>query len=143
MAPQGRFGSGVVFAVLSPLFPWGFAQCETKRVVSGLSLGKRRASPPSIRFQPEGTRTINGLEVFLSIDRLPFSPEKLSPSILPSTPVRPLVDAPLDSGLDSESTEEATTLNHCPELRCHGRTSPNMFGFYAQVSLLSRLPVSR
>ena len=58
MAPHGRFGSGVGFAGLSPLFSWGFAQCETKRVVSGLSLGKRRASPPSIPQQYEGTRSI-------------------------------------------------------------------------------------
>jgi hypothetical protein len=75
-----RFRGG--FCGPQPLFSWGFAQCETKRVVSGLSLGKRRASPPSIRFQPERNRTINGLAVFLSVVRLPLSPEKLSPSMV-------------------------------------------------------------
>jgi hypothetical protein len=49
---------------------------------TGLTLAKLRASPPSIRFQPERNRTINGLAVFLSVVRLPLSPEKLSPSMV-------------------------------------------------------------
>jgi hypothetical protein len=40
-------------------FSWGSRQSETKRVFSGVSLGNPRASPPRIRLQTGGTRSIS------------------------------------------------------------------------------------
>jgi hypothetical protein len=46
MGSEPRFVSGRGFQAVRPLFHWGFAQSETKRVFLRMSLGKRRASPP-------------------------------------------------------------------------------------------------
>ena len=61
MGSNPRFVSGGLCQAVRPLFSWSSLRSETKRVFSGVSLGKRRASPPRIRFQPGGTRKINGL----------------------------------------------------------------------------------
>ena len=61
MGSDPRFVSGVVCQAVRPLFHWDFVQSETKRVFFTVSLRKRGTSPPRIRFQPGGTRKINGL----------------------------------------------------------------------------------
>jgi len=63
MGSDPHFVSGVVCQAIRPLFHWGCAQSETKRVFFTASLGKRSAQPPRIRLWPGRTRTINGLGV--------------------------------------------------------------------------------
>ena len=64
MGSEGHFVSGVVCQAGRPLFYWGYAQSETKRVFFRVSLGNPRASPPRIRLQTGGTRSISmGYEV--------------------------------------------------------------------------------
>ena len=59
MGSDPRFVSGVVCQAGRPMFHWGCAQSETKRVFFRVSLGKCRASPPRIRLQTGGTRSIS------------------------------------------------------------------------------------
>ena len=59
MGCDPRFGSGAGLEAVRPLFYWGSRQNETKWVFSGVSLGNPRASPPRIRLQTGGTRSIS------------------------------------------------------------------------------------
>ena len=59
MGSDPRFGSGTVCEAVRPMFCWGSLRSETKRVFSWVSLGNPRASPPRIRLQTGGTRSIS------------------------------------------------------------------------------------
>jgi len=63
MPPTPRFASLTVPAGSGGLLAWVIVQSETKCPDFAASLGRPRASPPSIRSQPGRNRTINGLAV--------------------------------------------------------------------------------
>ena len=87
MGSDPRFGSGVVFQGLRPLFSWSLTQSETKRVFSGASLGNPRASPPRIRLQTGGTRSISMVCEYRHFDRRQFFWRIRSPvALLKTTP---------------------------------------------------------
>lgn len=88
MGSDPRFGSGVGFEAFRPLFYWGSPQTETKRVFSGLSLGKPRASPPRIRLQTGRTRSISMGYMYHEIEQRQFFQETGHHS-RPANPFKP------------------------------------------------------
>ena len=85
MGSDPRFVSGVVCQAGRPMFHWGCAQSETKRVFFRVSLGKCRASPPRIRSRTGGTRSFSMGYAVQHFEQRQFFSENRSPFALLQT----------------------------------------------------------